>query len=290
MGLAFIVNPIAGGGRARQLWPQIEEELRARGVAWERFETEGPGHAVALARQAAGGGYSAVVAVGGDGTLNEVVNGVGTGSVPVGLIPLGTGVDFPRTAGVPRTPKEALSVVLAGRVTPIDVGVVNGRLFCNVAGTGFDARVAARVNRTGKRQGGTIPYVMAVFATLFTYQNVPLRITIDGVSQEVKSLLMAVGNGRFYAGGMMICPQADLRDGRFDVVIGGDIGKLGTIMTLPKVFSGGHLRHPKVTYHRARQVIVDGPGDLGIQADGELVGHLPATFELLPAALPMLLP
>lgn len=290
MHLVFIVNPVAGGGRARRLWPEVEERLRARRVTWERFETERPGHAVELARQAAQAGYNAVVAVGGDGTLNEVVNGVGLGGVPVGLIPLGTGVDFPRTAGLPKRPQDALDVVLSGRVTHIDVGIVNGRLFCNVAGTGFDAQVAARVNETGKKQGGAIPYVKAVFETLFTYENAPLRITLDGVTHEVRSLLMAVGNGRFLAGGMMICPQADLRDGQFDVVIAGDIGKIGTILTLPRVFNGSHLKHPKVSYHRARQVVVEGPSHLRIQADGEMVGNLPATFELRPRALPMLLP
>lgn len=288
--LAFIVNPIAGSGRARRLWPAITAELRSRRVAWDTFETEGPGHATDLARKATAAGYTAVVAVGGDGTLNEVVNGVGTGGVPVGLIPLGTGVDFPRTAGVPKDPRQALEVVLAGRVSHIDVGVVNDRLFCNVAGTGFDAQVAARVNQAGNKQGGPIPYIKAVFQTLFSYENAPFRITLDGVSQQVTSLLMAVGNGRFYAGGMMICPRADIRDGQFDVVIAGDIGKLGTLLTLPRVFSGAHLRHPKVTYQRARRVVVEGPAHLGIQADGELVGHLPATFELRPGALPMLLP
>jgi len=288
--LAFIVNPVAGSGRVRRLWPGLEAELRRRRVPWDLFETEGPGHGIELARQAAAAGYAAVVAVGGDGTLNEVVNGVGTDGVPVGFIPLGTGVDFPRTAGVPRQPQEALEVVLARRVTRIDVGVVNDRLFCNVAGAGFDAQVAARVNESGNKRGGPIPYIKAVFQTLFTYQNAPFRITLDGVAHEVTSLLLAVGNGRFYAGGMMICPQADLRDGQFDVVIAGNISKIGTLLTLPRVFSGAHLHHPLITYQRARRVVVEGPTHLRIQADGELVGHLPATFELRPAALPMLLP
>ncbi|HLS89395.1 MAG: diacylglycerol kinase family lipid kinase [Limnochordales bacterium] len=290
MRLAFIVNPVAGSGRVRRTWPALAAHLRTRQVEWDVLETEGPGHAIELAREAATAGYTAVVAVGGDGTLNEVVNGVGTDGVPVGFIPLGTGVDFPRTAGLPRSPLEALEVVLAGRVTRIDVGVVNDRLFCNVAGTGFDAQVAARVNETGSKRGGPIPYIKAVFQTLFTYENAPFRIVVDGVPQHVKSLLMAVGNGRFYAGGMMICPRADLRDGQLDVCIAGDLSKLGTLLTLPRVFSGAHLGHPKITYRRAREVVVEGPSHLRIQADGELVGNLPATFALRPGALPMLLP
>ncbi len=149
MELAFIVNPTAGGGRARQRWARVEAELRQRNVRWQTFFTEGVGHATTLARAAAAEGYDAVVAVGGDGTLNEVVNGAVGSDVSVGLIPLGTGVDFSRTTLLPRDPVAALDVVLAGRVRRVDVGVVNGRYFCNVAGTGFDAN--------GARIGSTAP-------------------------------------------------------------------------------------------------------------------------------------
>ncbi|MBO8141551.1 MAG: diacylglycerol kinase family lipid kinase [Firmicutes bacterium] len=290
MRLAFIVNPVAGAGRARKGWSVLEAVLKERRVEWQAFFTEGPGHGSVLAQKAARDGFTAVVAVGGDGTFNEVVNGVGAGDTPVGFIPLGTGVDFPRTAGLPRSPLAALDVVMAGRVRRVDVGAVNGRLFCNVAGAGFDAQVAARVNRYGVRRGGAIPYVIAVFQTLFSYENARFTIALDGVTHEVTSLLLAVGNGRYYAGGMMICPEADFQDGRFDVCIVGDMGKIDTLLTLPRVFTGAHLRHPKVTYARARSVTVDGPAELAIQADGELIGHLPATFELKPQALPMLLP
>ncbi|MFS8582578.1 MAG: diacylglycerol kinase family lipid kinase [Limnochordales bacterium] len=290
MELALIVNPAAGGGRVRRRWPRLEQELRRRGVRWQAFWTEGAGHATVLAKAASQEGYDAVVAVGGDGTLNEVVNGaVGTG-VPVGLIPLGTGIDFSRTAGLPRSPKDALDVILAGRVRHVDLGVVNDRYFCNVAGTGFDATVADRVNRFGSKSGGIVPYLKAVFQTLFTYRNTPFRISVDDRVFEVRSLLMAVANGRYYGGGFMICPDAELADGRFDVCIVGDIDKLSTVLLLPRVVKGGHRGHPKVTFVRGRRIKVEGPPELRIQADGELVGHLPAYFEIKQAALPMLLP
>lgn len=292
MELAFIVNPTAGGGRARQRWARVEAELRQSNVRWQTFFTEGVGHATTLARAAAAEGYDAVVAVGGDGTLNEVVNGAVGSDVSVGLIPLGTGVDFSRTTLLPRDPVAALDVVLAGRVRRVDVGVVNGRYFCNVAGTGFDATVADRVNRSSLKRGrgGVIPYVQAVFQTLFTYRNAPFKITVDDTVFEVTSLLMAVGNGRYYGGGFKICPDAEIEDGSFDVCIVGDVGKLTTVVLLPRAFAGGHRNHPKVTFVRGRRVTVEGPAELRIQADGELVGHLPATFEIKQAALPMLLP
>lgn len=290
MELALIVNPAAGGGRVRRRWPQLESALRQRGISWQAFWTEDAGHATVLAERACGQGYDAVVAVGGDGTLNEVVNGALGSDVPVGLIPLGTGVDFSRTARLPRSPGEALDVILSGRVRRVDVGVVNNRYFCNVAGTGFDATVADRVNRSGLKRGGLIPYVQAIFQTLFTYKNASFKISLDDDTYEVTSLLMAVANGRYYGGGLMICPEAELADGCFDVCIVGDIGKISTLFLLPRVFSGGHKNHPQVTFVRARRVTVDGPAHLQVQADGELIGHLPATFEMKQAALPMLLP
>lgn len=287
---AFIVNPAAGSGRVRRHWPQIEAELRRRDVRWQAFFTEGVGHATALARAACDDGFDAVVAVGGDGTLNEVVNGAVGSDVPVGLIPLGTGVDFSRTTRVPRDPCAALDVILAGRVRRVDVGIVNGRYFCNVAGTGFDVTVAERVNQYSSKSGGVIPYIKAVFETLSSYKNVRFRITVDQQVFEVTSLLMAVANARYYGGGFKICPDADIHDGRFDVCIVGDIGKLTTVVLLPSAFAGIHRIHPKVTFARGRRVVVEGPSELRVQVDGELIGNLPASFEIREAALPMLLP
>lgn len=290
MHVAFIVNPIAGGGRVRHDWPRIEARLNERGANWTAFWTEEQGHATALTREACAAGFDAVVSVGGDGTLNEVVNGAANTGVPVGIIPLGTGADFPRTAGVPTSPLDALDVVLDGDVKYVDLGRVNDRFFCNVAGTGFDATVAERVNRNGKSQSGAIPYVMALVQTLFSYRNTPITITMDGVTHEVTTLLMAVANGRFFGGGMMICPGADMSDGEFDVCVIGDVGKLKTLFLLPRVFSGSHVEHPEVQVLRGREIHIDGPPHVHIQADGEIIGRLPATFEIKPGALPMLLP
>lgn len=290
MGFMFVVNPTAGGGRARGAWPELQRQLQDRHIYFDVAWTEGPGHATHLAREAASNGATTVVAVGGDGTLNEVANGVAGTDVSVGLIPLGTGVDFSRTLGLPRSPEAALDVVLTGQVRRLDIGIVNDRRFCNVAGTGFDAKVADRVNRTGKKSSGAVPYVQALLQTLFTYRNAPFQITIDGDIHEMKSLLMAVGNGRFFGGGMKICPEADVADGRFDVCIVGDVDKFRTIMMLGKVFSGTHMTHPLVTYERATEVIVEGPDDFLIQADGEMVGTLPAAFRIEKGALPMVLP
>lgn len=290
MSLMFIVNPAAGGGRARRGWPALQNELQRRNIDFEVRWTEGRDHGTELARQAGAAGYSAVVAVGGDGTLNEVINGVAAHKTAVGLIPLGTGVDFSRTVGLSNSPMEALNTVLAGNLRRVDIGLVNNHRFCNVAGTGFDAKVAHRVNQTDSKGSGAVPYVQALLQTLFTYKNTPFTITIDDSIHEVTSLLMAVGNGRFFGGGMQICPDADIADGHFDVCIVGDVGKLPMLLLLGRVFNGSHMKHPLVTYKKARKVTVHGPADFAVQADGELVSFLPATFELKRAALSMLLP
>jgi len=287
---AFIVNTAAGSGRARRRWPEVEAELRRRNVRWRTFFTEGVGHATELAKAACEQGFDAVVAVGGDGTLNEVVNGAVGREVPVGHIPLGTGVDFSRSTRVPRNPVAAVGSLLSGQVRRVDLGVVNGRYFCNVAGTGFDVMVANRVNNYKSKRGGVVTYIKAVLETLFSYQNVPFRISVDDQVFEVTSLLMAVANGRYYGGGIKICPGAEIRDGRFDVCIVGDLGKLGTLALLPTALAGWHGIHPKVRFVRGRRVVVEGPSELRIQADGELIGNLPASFEIREAALPMLLP
>lgn len=290
MAICFIVNPAAGSGRTRTAWPELERRLHERDIQYEVFWTEARGHATDLARKAASNGAAAVVAVGGDGTLNEVVNGVNGSDVSVGLIPLGTGVDFSRTLHLPRSPEQCLEIVLQGNVRRLDVGVVNDRRFCNVAGTGFDAKVADRVNQRGKKTGGALPYLQALLQTLFTYKNAPFQITMDGTALDVTSLLMAVGNGRYFGGGMQICPEADVEDGRFDVCIVGDVDKFRTVMLLGRVFTGSHRFHPLVTYKKAKEVMVEGPDDFWIQADGELIGRLPAVFRLEKGGLPMLLP
>lgn len=290
MGYLFIVNPEAGGGRTRRAWPLLERELQNRNILYDVVWTEERGHGTEAARFGAAEDAKAIVAVGGDGTLNEVVNGVVNTDVPVGLIPLGTGIDFSRTLGLPQDPVEALDITLQGNVRRLDVGTVNERRFCNVAGTGFDAKVAERVNRNGKKSGGTGPYLQALLQTLFTYKNGPFRITIDGQTHEVRSLLMAVGNGRFFGGGMKICPLADVEDGRFDICIVGDVDKVRTVLLLGRVFAGTHTSHPLVTYAQGQEVVVDGPEDYTIQADGELAGMLPATFRIEKGGLPMLVP
>ncbi len=288
-----IFNPVAGRGRALAWRRAVADACRAAGLAHRELVTEHPGHARDLAEEAAGNGARLVVAVGGDGTVHEVVNGLAAVALPAGpalaVVPAGTGNDFARTVGIPREPGAAVRLVARGRERAVDLADVNGRTYCNIAGIGFDAEVAREVNRAPKRLPGPLTYLLGVFKILAAYHPVAVRYELDGQPFAEPLLLMAVGNGRFYGGGMMMCPAAEIDDGLLDVCIGGDLGKLETLGVLPRVFSGTHVRHPKVRVVRAREVrVLAADRPLAIHADGEVVSESPAVFRVLPGALRVL--
>ncbi|MDR7481345.1 MAG: diacylglycerol kinase family lipid kinase [Armatimonadota bacterium] len=284
-----VVNPQAGWGRGGRIWPRVRLVLEQAGWSVTTSLTERRGHAMEVARAARA---DLILAVGGDGTVHEVVNGVlaAGGQVPVGIVPVGTGCDFARAMGMPRDPIAAARALPGCEHRQVDVGRVNDRYFLTVAGVGFDGEVAARVNRWPKVVGGTLLYVAGILATLATYAPVEVALDVDGVRTRERVFLVAVGNTAWNAGGMWLVPAARPDDGLLDAVVAGPLGRLETLAVLPKVFSGRHLGHAKVRQARGRVIRVDGVRPLPIQADGELVGRLPATFSVLPQALTVLAP
>lgn len=299
----LIVNPASARGAqsVAARFPQIESTLRAEDFPFDAVLTERRGHATELARAALDAGYDLIVAVGGDGTLNEVVNGMvtqdGTARNPnavLGVISSGTGSDFVRTAGIPREMIAAAKrLARAAQTRPLDLGEmlyrVDGtethRFFANVAGMGFDAEVIERTERGGKRGGGTIPYYTTLIATIGSYQNKEVVVQVDDQRIEGRMNSVVICNGRFFGGGMMISPNAMLDDGKFDVIILGDFGKLEVVLNTPRLYNGTILEHPKVSEYRATRVTVEPRQPMLIQADGEFIGPGPATFRILPAAL-----
>jgi len=284
-----IINPAAGGGRAGRMWPRVGSVLRHAG--WDLTEclTERRGHASDLAAAASA---DVVVAVGGDGTAHEVVNGMLRGSRPgvLGVIPSGTGSDFARALGLPRDPLAAAEVLVTGRPRRVDVGEVNGRYFLTIAGAGFDGEVARLVNSWPKVLGGTMMYVLGILKMLATYRPVDVEIVLDGVSQRERLFLIAVGNTAWNAGGMWTVPAARADDGILHALIAGPLTRLETLGVLPKMFSGRHLGHPKIRQTQALEIRVTSATPLSIQADGESIGTLPALFTVHPQALTVLAP
>lgn len=291
--MVVIVNPAAGGGRAARALPAIAQTLSRLGVAPEIHATRGPGDATELAREAAGQGFMRVIAVGGDGTLQEVANGLLAAADPpeFGVIPAGRGNDFARTLGIPTRTAEATRVACSATAVPIDVGNCNGRHFLNAGGVGFDGEVAAAVGRARHPwQKGKLAYLVTTLSELRRYRNRQLRIQMDGVSLERRVLLVAVANGRYYGGGMMICPGAEMTDGTFDICIVGDLSRREALGQLPGLFSGRHVRHPEVEIHRARSVTIDGGPETRAHLDGEPIGGPPLEFRVVAGALRVVVP
>jgi diacylglycerol kinase (ATP) len=283
-----IVNPVAGNGRAARVWKRLR--LEVDGLQQSECVTSARiGHARELAQSAAQAGYERVVAVGGDGTVGEVVSGVAHTQTAVAVIPAGTGNDCCRNLGIPDDVVTAAKLALNGPVRGVDLGeietVQGTTYFVNVAGFGFDAEVAWRVNAMPKVVGGTVPYVLGVVQTLWRYKSPRMRITLDERELDQPVFLVAVGNGASYAGGMRIVPDAAVDDGLFDVCVVGEISRLEVLRLVPKMYSGGHRGHPAVQFFRCRELRAESASLVRCQADGELAGDLPASFKIHPGGL-----
>lgn len=296
----LVVNPRSANGTTARVWPSLLARARAVLGGAEAVLTEGPFHAAELARRGLRDGFDRIVAVGGDGTNHEVVNGFFDRGRPVrpdasfACIPRGTGCDFLRTFGLSRDPEALLDRMARSSPRPIDVGWmrcagsrgVEERAFLNIADFGIGGRTVARVNRTTKSMGGLMSFLFGTLGTFASWKGERVRMRFDGGSWEERAITgVNVANGQFFGGGMRIAPEARLDDGLFDVVIVDDMPKLSLLRGMPALYRGRHLGRSRVTLRRARRVEAEADGEVLIDADGEQPGRLPAVFELLPGAL-----
>ena len=238
-----------------------------------------------------------MVSVGGDGTINEIVNGLydagNIRDIMLGIIGTGTGSDYIRTIGVPREHKEACQCLLNPRKLLVDLGVVEHvsgsqtvkRLFVNFAGLGFDAEVVKATTQRFKALGTMPSYLMGLLTTLLTYKNKEVSLRLDGKTDDRKVCAIVMSNGKYGGGSMFVAPDADPTDGLFDVLTIGDLSKPDLLRSLPRIYKGTHLTHPKVTMERAKEIEIQPKEPMSLQADGELLGEAPARFEILPATL-----
>ncbi len=287
--IACIVNPVAGRGRTARLWSQIEPMWKQK-YHLQVYYTRSPGDATALAAEAQARGAEILVAVGGDGTVNEVVNGMELNHGILGLLPAGSGNDLCRSLGYPQNPLETAANLFNWTPRRIDLGKCDRGYFTNVIGAGFDGQVAYDVNNTIKFFKGKAAYLASILKNLVTYRNTPLEVEFDGKRWSGKALLIAVGNGCYYAGGLKIVPPAVVDDGYFHICLAKDVGKLETLRLLPGVYGGHHTRHRHVEIFKARRIFINSPVALTVQADGEIFGTLPLSLEVVPAALSVLAP
>ena len=297
----FLVNPASANGSTGRRWPELARRASAAGLEGATLFSERPGHLAELAREAALDGAELLVVVGGDGSVNEVANGLaGLGRQPeVAVVPRGTGWDFSRTFGIPRRIDDAVQVALEGDVRTIDLGRASYRAwdgsdatasFANVASAGMSGAIAKRANETTKALGGKASYLWATFAVFSGWAATEIEVAVDGERRSGPMFDVVVANGQFFGGGLEICPDAEPDDGLFDVLTIGDVTKRDLVMTMPKMYRGTHLPHPKAELLRGSSVTVTSETPLPIELDGEQPGTTPVTFEVAAGALRLRVP
>ncbi|MFH1382626.1 MAG: diacylglycerol kinase family protein [Chloroflexota bacterium] len=294
-----IVNPVAGAYSVRKEWPRISQQLHAVGLSFDHVFTAGAGHAVELARLAADSGYRYIIAVGGDGTVNEVVNGllnsIGSHNTILGILNFGTAGSFARSLGIAQD-VGACSHLTEQRRVSIDVGLVKcwrqgqpiESFFINVADVGFGSAVADAWKRLPNRFGRNINLIIRTFEglrRLSIHRNRLVKLQVGDEVATACSCDVVIANGQYFANGMQIAPHAKLDDGLFDVVTVGDVSKSELLKIWPTLYRGDHIHHPKIRERKAANVTIESDEPLLVEADGVIFGETPASFRVLPSAL-----
>ena len=292
-----IINPKAGAGSTARKWPYISRLLQRSGLLYDFEFTQVPGHAIEIAKSAADRGYGLIISVGGDGTTNEIANGLYQAGacmdVTLGIISTGTGRDYVRTAGIPRDYREACNRLTNPKKKVVDVGVIecfdNGRevkrIFLNFAGLGIDSEITKATTQTFKIMGCMPSYLLGVFTSLVRHKNKDISLTIDGQTIRGRMADVLICNGKYGGGSMLPAPNADLADGLFDIMTIHDVSKPDLLWSLPRIYKGTHVTHPKVTMYRAKEIAISSPQGLLVQIDGDMVGEAPVKISIMPQAL-----
>ena len=292
--LVLIANPNAGRGTVSKALPRVESVLRNKNLAYRIVRTTHPGHATEAARQALSDGDRYLVAVGGDGTVHEVVNGMVTDGGPVaadavlGVVAAGSGCDFVRSFGLPPDAEQAAERLTGDRVRTIDVGTVTcadgeTRYFVNIAEAGLGGAVVARAANLGKLLGSA-RYAAGFWLTLPRFRPAAVRLDANGQYHAWRAFNVVVANCRFYGGGMQISPNSDPGDCLLDILVMTG-PKSDSFTTLPKVYKGAHLPHRNIAELRAARLTIEAEPGFQVEADGELLGMTPASFGIIPGAI-----
>lgn len=281
----FLVNPVAGHGYAGRAAGQAKKTLESKGVDFEMVMTERPGHAETAAREAAESGVGTIFVMGGDGTVIEAARGVMDSRTALALLPAGTGNDFRKSLGIPDHWRDAIDFALAGKPARVDAGLVNGELFVNECGTGFDVEVLEHTLFSKKFLRGIAAYMYGVLRAIASYRPVMLEVEReDGKRDRRRVTVFAVANGGYIGGGIRIAPDASPTDGLFDVVIIDELTKFKIALNLPKLLSGRVMSIPGAETFRCRLIEIRGQG-IHLNIDGEIVRKQAARFEIKPKAL-----
>lgn len=297
----FIVNPVSANGSTGRIWDRLREILRNELSDVDFAFTAAADHATELARQALYNGYEMIVAVGGDGTVNEVVNGFFDAGAPInpdavlGVLPRGTGCDFVKTLGIAKDASAASRTLRGHKVKRCDLGHFTcsddrgntiDRYFVNIADFGIGGETVRRVNRTTKAFGGFASFLYGAVGTLLTYRSKKVKVQID--ESYVNELLInniVVANGQYFGGGMWVAPNAKIDDGLFDILIVKHMSRLQSLSNIPKLYKGTHVHHPNVEYVRGKTIVAESSEVVLLDVEGEQIGRLPARFDIIPSSI-----
>jgi len=282
----FIVNPVAGNNSGKQSILIIQEVMERNIFEYSIKETTKPGDAKVFSKEAAESSIDVIVAVGGDGTVNEVFNGMIGSNKILGIVPAGTGNDLSRSLHIPLAIEDALEFIVNGDYISIDVGKINGQLFINVASVGLDAIIAEEANKIKKVISGKYSYILALLKGLIYFKSKKIKIKIDDENEFEKDImLVAISNGICYGGGMRIAPNAQINDGLFDICIVKKMSKFKLLYLFPSIYKGDHVKFDEVEILRGERIDISSNEDLIINIDGEVIYHKPISFRILKNAI-----
>jgi YegS/Rv2252/BmrU family lipid kinase len=283
-----ILNPEAGHGKGRNLATTLATTFRDAGMHVDVLVTPAPAEAARLAAEASDDGYATVIAAGGDGTANEIANGLVGTTTALGLYPLGTGNDLARSLGYPKRLRDVPAFLAKARRRVIDVGELNGRVFVNAAGVGIDGVVAEGVKGSSRYVGSTLGYFAGALGAIALYKALSMRITVDGESREGRHLIVVASNGRYFGGGMQPAPKSALDDGWLDLTIATELGKLATLGALIRLYRGTHHNGTTIQAIRARTVDISLDRRVAVEIDGEVIHASEVAIRVRPGALAVL--
>jgi diacylglycerol kinase (ATP) len=287
--IVLLTNPTSGRGKGVRTAAIALPRLREAGFHVRSLVGHDADEALDMARRSVAEGVESLVVVGGDGMVHLAVQALAGSETSLGIIPAGTGNDVARHLGVPRSdPQAAADVVVGSRTRRIDLARIGSQHFVTVMAAGFDSKVNERANAMSWPRG-QMRYNLATLAELRVFEPLPYTLELDGAARKVEAMLVAVGNGPSFGGGLRICHGATVDDGWLDVVIIKTMSKPDLVRTYPRLFTGGHTKHPQYEHHRVRSVTVAAPG-ITAYADGERIGRLPLTVDVAPLALKVLVP
>jgi diacylglycerol kinase (ATP) len=301
----FVVNPVSAGKKTVKEWPLFEKQLKEKGYKFDWAFTEYPEHATSITREVLKSGYDLVVSVGGDGTMNEVVNGFFENDSPINeaaklaVFSRGTGCDFIKSFGYKKGFDDFIKMLERNEIQKLDIGKVNfahdsgnviSKLFINISDIGLGGETTRRVNKTKKHLRGFLAFLIGAMLTIIKYRNKTIYLEIDGEvikNERINSVIVA--NAKYFGGGMYISPNSEPNDGFLDIIVIGDLNTLELIRDFHLIYKGKHLTHPKIYHYKGKKVKVTSNPVALLELDGEQPGTTPAEFEIIPQAIKVII-